>query len=117
MAGKRKQYTTEEKIKKEKKRLLSIFSGLGKKKLALLNADIENLAFYTVMCEDLRDRILQNGVAIKYQNGANQHGEKLSPDAETVDKWSLRIDQITGRLLSMVPEEQQPGRLELMMKR
>lgn len=117
MAKAKKEYTVEERIKREKKRLHKIFEGIGKNKLALLNADIENLAFYTVMCEDLRSRILENGVAIKYQNGANQHGEKLSPDAETVDKWSLRIDQITGRLLSMVPEEQQPSRLAELMKR
>lgn len=117
MAKQKREYTVEERIDKEKKRLRKIFDGIGKNKLALLTADIENLAFYTVMCEDLRKRILENGVSIKYQNGANQHGEKLSPDAETVDKWSLRVDQITGRLLSMVPEDQQPSRLAEMMKR
>lgn len=117
MAKKQKEYTLEERITAEKKRLRKIFNGIGKNKLALLSADIENLAFYTIMCEDLRQRIRENGVAIKYQNGANQHGEKLSPDAETIDKWSLRIDQITGRLLSMVPEDQQPSRLAALMKR
>lgn len=117
MTKKLKEYTLEERITAEKKRLRKIFNGIGKNKLALLSADIENLAFYTVMCEDLRSRILEKGVAIKYQNGANQHGEKLSPDAETIDKWSLRIDQITGRLLSMVPEEQKPSRLAELMKR
>ena len=117
MGKKNREYTVEERISKEKKRLLKIFDGIGAKKLALLNADIENLAFYTVMCEDIRKKIIETGTAIKYQNGANQFGQKLSPDAETVDKWSLRIDQIIGRLLTMVPEEQQPSRLAELMKR
>lgn len=117
MARKKKERTVEERIQDERKRIVKIFAGIGPKKLALLTANIENLAFYTVMCEDLRKQILVDGVAIEYQNGASQSGKKLSPAAETVDKWSLRIDQIIGRLLSMVPEEQQTSRLAELMKR
>lgn len=109
--------TVAERIKKEKRRLKRIFVGVGKNKLALVDANIDNLAFYTVMCEDIRNRIIENGISSKYQNGANQHGEKSSPDAEVVDKWSLRIDQITGRLLAMVPEEEKTSKLAELMCR
>lgn len=117
MAQKKTEKTVKDRIKSEKNRLTKIFKGIGPKKMALLRADIENLAFYTVMCEDMRDRLVENGVGMKYQNGSNQYGEKLSPEAETVDKWSLRIDQITGRLISLVPQEEQKSKLAELMAR
>ncbi len=117
MAAKKKEYTVEERIKRETKRILKIFAGIDENKLAILQADIDNLAFFTVMWEEIRKNLIQKGINSRYQNGENQWGEKASTDAATIDKWALRIDNITGRLLSEVPEKQQESKLLAMMGR
>ncbi len=117
MAQSKSEKTVAERIQSEQRRVSRIFKGIGKKKLGLLRADIENLAFYSVMCEDLRKQLVEDGVSMEYQNGANQSGKKLSPEAESLDKWSLRVDQITGRLLALVPEEEQKSKLAELMAR
>lgn len=116
MAAKKKDLTVEERIRKETKRLLKLFDGIDKKKLAILKVDIENLAFFTVMTDDLKKKIIENGVGARYQNGENQWGEKTSTDAGLIDKWALRIDNLVGRLINEVPPEQRESRLEAMMR-
>ena len=74
--------TTDTRIKRERERLLEIFSELNEKRRNTALSLIENAAFMTVTLADLRKTISENGVVSEYQNGENQYGTKKSPEVK-----------------------------------
>lgn len=73
----------EERIKKEKRRLASIFKDLDENKKKAVKSLIENAAFMSVMLEDLQKTIAEKGVSEEYKNGREQSGMKETPEVKT----------------------------------
>ncbi len=96
---------TEKRIENERLRLESIFSGLDDKRLETAQSLIENAAFMTVILEDLRDRISENGVTSKYQNGEKQWGTKKSPEVEVYLSMIKNYITVIKTLCDMLPEK------------
>ncbi len=92
-------------IEKEKKRLFSIFKDLPKNKKDTVSGLIDNAAFMSVQMQLMADRITEEGVTIKYQNGENQWGFKKSPDVETYNSFIKQYTTIIKQLVDMLPVE------------
>lgn len=113
MAGK-KEYTKEEKIKKEKTRLKSIFKNLDENKKKLVTPLIEKAAFMSVELDILQDSIQKNGWTAEYQNGANQWGEKRSAEAAAYIALSKNYTAVIKQLTELVPAERKKSKLALL---
>lgn len=79
----KKEITKEEKILKEQRRLKRIFADLEEGKKKLVTPLIEKAAFMSIELDELQETIEKDGWISEYQNGANQHGTKRSPEADT----------------------------------
>lgn len=101
----KKEITKEEKISKEQRRLKRIFADLeeGKKKLVI--PLIEKAAFMSIELDELQETIEKNGWISEYQNGANQHGTKRSPEADTYIALSKNYAAIIKQLVELVPAQ------------
>ena len=96
--------TTDTRIKRERERLLEIFSELDEKRRNTAVSLIENAAFMTVTLEDLRKTISENGVVSEYQNGENQFGTKKSPEVEVYNTMIKNFTTIIKTPCDMLPE-------------
>ncbi len=92
-------------IDKEKKRLHAIFKDLPKNKKDTVCGLIDNAAFMSVQMQLMSDRITEEGVTIKYQNGENQWGFKKSPDVETYNSFIKQYTTIIKQLVDLLPVE------------
>ena len=81
--ARKKEYSKEERIEKEKKRLKRIFTDLESGKKNLVTPLIEKAAFMSVELDELEKKIEIDGWTSEYKNGENQYGTKKSPEAET----------------------------------
>lgn len=101
--------TTDTRIKRERERLLEIFSELDEKRRNTAFSLIENAAFMTVTLAELRKTISENGVVSEYQNGENQHGTKKSPEVEVYNTMIKNYTTIIRTLCDMLPEGSTAG--------
>ncbi len=96
---------TEKQIENETRKLKSVFSALDEKRLETAQSLIENAAFMTVMLEELRCTISENGVTSQYQNGEKQWGTKKSPEVEVYLSMIKHYITIIKTLCDMLPEK------------
>lgn len=94
----------QKRIKKEISRLRRLFKEIDENKKKLVNTTIEDIAFMTITMQDLRESIVRTGTTVKYQNGANQHGTKQSPDAQLYLQMSQKQTQAMKILLDCMPK-------------
>ncbi len=107
----------ENRIKKEKKRLMEIFADLDENKLSAVQALIDRLAFITVNLQDLEEDLLRDGWVEEYQNGQNQSGMKKSAAADVHISLTKNLNALSKNLLDIVPAAQRKSKLaELMAK-
>jgi regulator of replication initiation timing len=104
MAG-RKELSKDDRIKKEVRRLNSLFRDLGKDKQKVVKSLIENAAFMAITLEDLQDKINLDGVTSEYQNGENQWGTKKSPEVEVHIAMTKNFTQVIKQLIDMLPDQ------------
>lgn len=97
--------TEDEKIEFQKKKLKRQFSQLDSKTKNIVSPLIDNAAFMTVTLEELQKTINEEGIMIKYQNGANQWGKKKSPAIETYNSMIKNLSAITKQLTELVPRD------------
>lgn len=102
-------------IRREKKRLERILSGVDENKLATVSALIDRAAFITVSLEDLEQDLLENGWTEGYQNGENQHGLKKSAAADVHISLTKNLNMIVKQLLEIVPAAERKSKLLEMM--
>ncbi len=95
----------EKRIENEKTKLEGIFAGLDDKRLGTVKSLIGNAAFMTVILEDLRDKISEDGVTSRYQNGNNQWGTKKSPEVEVYLSMIKNYITVIKTLCDMLPEK------------
>ncbi len=96
---------TEKRIENERLKLESIFSGLDDKRKETVQSLIENAAFMTVILGNLREKISEDGVTSKYQNGEKQWGTKKSPEVEVYLSMIKNYITIIKTLCDMLPEK------------
>lgn len=107
----------EKRIKKETKRLKTIFKDLEPNKLRAVDTLIARAAFITVSLQDLEDELNATGWTETYTNGRNQEGVKKAAAAEAHISLTKNLSTIMKQLLDLVPPEQKAGRLQEMMNR
>ena len=107
----------EKQIKKETRRLKSIFKDLEPHKLKTVDALIARAAFITVSLQELESQLNQEGWVEPYQNGRNQSGLKKSAAADVHISLTKNLNAIMKQLLDLVPPAQKESRLAAMMTR
>ncbi|RHB06510.1 hypothetical protein DW906_03065 [Coprobacillus sp. AM42-12AC] len=95
----------DERIEFQRKKLNRQFSSLDKKTKNIVTPLIQNAAFMIVTLEELQIKISQEGITIKYQNGANQWGKKKSPEAEMYNTMVKNLTSIIKQLTELVPKD------------
>jgi hypothetical protein len=58
-----------------------------------------------VQMSEMQERINEDGVTVKYQNGENQWGYKKSPDVETYNSFIKQYTTIIKQLTDYLPQE------------
>ena len=111
------EYTKEQRITKEKRRLNKIFKDLEANKLNTCKALIARAAFITISLEDLEEQLNETGWVEVYQNGENQSGLKKAAAADVHISLTKNLNAIIKQLLELVPPAQKASRLEMMMRR
>ena len=111
------EYTTEQRIAKEKRRLQKIFKGLEENKLKTCQALIARAAFITISLEDLEEQLNETGWVETYQNGESQYGLKKAAAADVHISLTKNLNAIIKQLLELVPPAQKASRLTEMMRR
>ena len=103
---------TEDKIREEELRLLSLYEGVEEDSLALALPLIQNAAFMKVKLEELQEQINSKGVVDEYQNGATQRGYKASVEMQTyntlIKNYSSVIKEL-DKLLQAKPMRSAPS--------
>ena len=117
MAKKSKELTKEERVAKEKRRLLKLFKDLEPNKRQTCLALIDRAAFITVSLQDLEAQLNEIGWTEYYQNGENQSGWKKSAAADVHISLTKNLTTITKQLLELVPAAQKRSKLEELMSR
>jgi hypothetical protein len=102
-------------IKREKDKLLQIFSGLDENKQKVCMTLIDRAAFITVSLEDLEAELNETGWTETYTNGRNQEGVKKAAAAEAHISLTKNLNAIIKQLLELVPPAQKASRLEALM--
>lgn len=94
----------EKRVKKEIRRLNTIFKNLERDTKSGLKSLIENAAFMSITLEDLQESINKDGPISTYQNGENQWGTKKSPEVEIYNTMVKNHMAIMKQLTDLLPK-------------
>lgn len=93
-------------IAAELKKLENLFAPLGEKEREFLQPLLENAAFMRVTLDELQQQINQDGAVDSYQNGAAQHGVKISANIQAYNQLMKTYHALMDKLLSRLPADQ-----------
>lgn len=96
-------------IKKEERRLKRLFAKIDDSKKKLAFSTIADVAFLTIIMQELREKILKEGTTCEYKNGENQYGTKQSPDAQLYLQMSQKQTAAMKILMDCLPKTERPG--------
>lgn len=102
----KKELTVDERIKREVNRLNRIFKNIDADKKNIVKGLIENASFMFIQMSLMTQRINEDGVTVKYQNGENQWGYKKSPDVETYNSFIKQYTTIIKQLTDLLPKDE-----------
>jgi hypothetical protein len=106
--------TKDERISIEIAKLKKLFENIDENKKDLVLDVISNASFIIITLQDLQKDINEQGVVIEYQNGANQWGQKQSPQIEVYNKLMANYLKIMKQLVELIPESKIQESDELM---
>lgn len=95
----------ETRIKRARDKLGKVFDELDEKRRDTVEKLIDNAAFMAIQLEDIREKIMAEGVTSEYQNGENQFGTKKSPEVEVYNTMIKNYTAIIKTLCDMLPAE------------
>ena len=95
----------DKKIKKEFRKLKTVFENLPEKQMKTVEKLIESAAFTAVCMEELQEKINEEGFETEYQNGENQKGVKQSVALSSYISLQKNYSKIIETLLKYVPPE------------
>ena len=93
-------------IAAELKKLVTLFSPLGEKEREFLQPLLENAAFMRVTLDELQKEINLTGAVENYQNGAAQHGVKVSSNIQAYNQLMKTYHALMDKLLARLPVDQ-----------
>ena len=98
--------TKEQRIKKEKTRLIRLYKNLEESKKSIAIGLIERAAFMRVECEDLEIFLAKNGWAEKFSQSENQEPyDRARPQGQTYNTLNGSYQKIIKQLNDMLPDE------------
>ena len=89
----------------ELERLVKLFSPLPDNERTFLQPLLENAAFMRATLDELQTQIRVSGAVDEYQNGANQHGVKISAAIQAYNQMMKTYHTLMDKLLSRLPAE------------
>ena len=92
-------------IKKEEKKLNTIFKDIPEDKKSLCEGLIKNAAFMYVTLEELQEEINKNGSMIKYQSGNGFDTIRDNPAQKAYTTMISRYTGIIDQLNKMLPSD------------
>lgn len=92
-------------IKKEEKKLNTIFKDIPEDKKSLCEGLIKNAAFMYVTLEELQEEINENGAMIKYQSGNGFDTIRDNPAQKAYTTMISRYTGIIDQLNKMLPSD------------
>ena len=96
-------------IAAELKKLEHLFEPLGEKEREFLQPLLENAAFMRVTLDELQQEINQSGAVDSYQNGAAQHGVKISANIQAYNQLMKTYHALMDKLLARLPADERKG--------
>lgn len=101
-----KQYKKNDKvIKAEKKKLLKILSKIDDNLIKICDSLLENIAFMSVLLDDLMKIIKLQGIKEHYKNGQNQFGYKESVESQAYNKYMKSYQSSIKILIDMLTKD------------
>lgn len=101
----------ERRVKKERARLMELFTGADENKLDFIRDTVNQLSWLAVSILDLQAEVDEKGPVIPYKNGQNQEGLQANPACKILIDFEKLYNTAFRALLPLVPEK--PGRDEL----
>ena len=89
----------------ELQKLEELFSPLPENERAFLQPLLENAAFMRATLDELQAEIRRGGAVEEYQNGANQHGVKISATIQAYNQMMKTYHALMDKLLAKLPTE------------
>ena len=98
-------FSKQELIKEERKKLDAIYSKLESKTKKSVSSLVDEAAFMAASLYELRQIINGKGYTEEYQNGANQCGIKKSSEVEIYIQLSKNYMSIIKQLTDLLPKD------------
>ena len=95
----------DKKVKAEKKKLLKILSKIDENLIKICDSLLENVAFMSVLLDDLVKTIKAQGVKEVYKNGRNQFGYKESVESQSYNKYMKSYQSSMKLLIDMLTKD------------
>ncbi|MBQ3503684.1 MAG: hypothetical protein IJA75_03135 [Oscillospiraceae bacterium] len=109
---KKSEKTKEQRIKAERNRLLKIYKGLPKAKLALAEGLIESAAFKRVEMQDLQAFLEKNGWSEMFSQGNQKPYARSRPEGDKYVSLDTAYQKAIKQLDAMLPKEETLPRAE-----
>jgi len=100
-----KNKTVDERRKQKEDELWKALAELPENKKKIVKNTVEDAAFKAVQLEDLHITLQKEGVIEEYQNGANQHGRKVSSVFQAYSALDKSYQSQVKILLDALPKE------------
>lgn len=104
--SKKVEKTKEQRIKTERNRLLKIYKGLPKAKLALAEGLIESAAFKRVEMQDLQAFLEKNGWTEMFSQGNQKPYARSRPEGDKYVSLDTAYQKAIKQLDAMLPREE-----------
>ena len=104
-----KEYTSEELVRKEKRRITRELkkAKISDYKLKVLDPVIANCAWMKVRLDEARDQIRDCDIVVEYDNGGGQKGTRENPIFKAYEALWKSFMLGMNRILDAIPEEKQ----------
>ncbi len=91
------------KIKKELRRLETLFEGIEENRRDFIQRQLEQLAWLNISIIELQGKVDRFGTLVQYDNGGGQSGVSPNPDLKTLIAYQKQATTIVRTLNSIIP--------------
>jgi hypothetical protein len=102
---KKPKISKDDRIKKELRKLKSLYKELPKNKQKLCEKLIGNAAFMAVTLEDLQEQVNKEGAVVKQKNGNGFNVKNEHPAQKSYNVMIGKYTAVIAKLDEMLPEE------------
>ncbi len=107
MSYKKKEFSKEERIKKELKRLTKIYKNIPEKSKKSIEGLLENSAFMRITLQDLALDLRENGLTEKFsQSDKTEPYDRTRPNADLYNKINVNYQKIIKQLTDLLPSSE-----------